>query len=237
MKTKTSPIRNSMNRSPLRRGLPSDLGTGHPSLHRYSELCHSTVVWPPQAISLARPSIFAILILGSIVLTVFSWSAFAGAGAGGVNLPGYDYDHFNAPSALACRDTCGGESRCQAWTWVRAGFQGPTGVCWLKHSLPKIVKDACCESGPRNYISKSDLRAEDKINRPGSDFKNFDTAGWETCQIACAQNESCNSWTYVRPGVQGPSGRCWLKNRVARPVADPNTVSGVKFRPAAVRID
>jgi hypothetical protein len=31
--------------------------------------------------------------------------------------------------------------------------------------------------------------------------------------------------------VQAPSGRCWLKNHVARPVASANAVSGVKFRP------
>ena len=113
---------------------------------------------------------------------------------------------------------------------------GPSGHCWLKDSLPNIVKDACCDSGPRNFISKRDLRAEDKINRPGSDFKNFDADDWETCETACAQNEVCASWTYSR-GVQGHSGRCWLKNRVARPVPDWNTVSGVKFRPASVRID
>ena len=107
----------------------------------------------------------------------------------------------------------------------------------LKDSLPNIVKDACCDSGPRNFISERDLRAEDKINRPGSDFKNFDTDGWKTCETACAQNEICVSWTYVRPNIQGPSGRCWLKSRVARPVADPNMVSGVKFKPASVRID
>jgi hypothetical protein len=151
----------------------------------------------------------------------------------GTNLPGHDYVHFNAPSAFVCRNTCGGESRCQAYTWVKPGFQGPTGVCWLKDSLPNIVKDACCDSGPRKFISESDLRAEDKINRPGSDFKNFDTNGWKTCESACAQNEICASWTYVRPGIQGPSGRCWLKNRVARPAADPNMVSGVKFKPAS----
>jgi hypothetical protein len=42
---------------------------------------------------------------------------------------------------------------------------------------------------------------------------------------------------YVRPGVQGPAGRCWLKNVVARPVVDAKTVEGVKFKPASVRID
>ena len=85
-----------------------------------------TVIAPRRAISLTRLFIFAVLILGSIVLTMFSWSAFA---VDGVNLPGRDYDHFNAPSAFVCRTTCGGESRCQAYAWVKPGIQGPSGVC------------------------------------------------------------------------------------------------------------
>jgi hypothetical protein len=172
--------------------------------------------------------------LVGFVLTIFSGSVFA---VDGTNLPGHDYANFDAPSAFVCRTTCGGESRCQAYTWVKPGIQGPSGHCWLKDTLPNIVKDGCCDSGPRNFISKRDLRAEDKINRPGSDFKNFETDGRKSCESACAENDICASWTYVRQGVQGPSGRCWLKNRVARPVPDSNTVSGVKFRPASVRID
>jgi hypothetical protein len=170
----------------------------------------------------------------AIVLALGSWSVLA---VDGVNLPGHDYAHFDAPSAFVCRTTCGGESRCQAYTWVKPGIQGPSGVCWLKHTLPRIVKDTCCDSGPRNFISARDLRAEDKINRPGSDFKNFTTENWTTCEAACAADGICASWTYVRRGVQGPTGHCWLKNRVARPVPDGNTVSGVKFKPASVRID
>ena len=170
----------------------------------------------------------------AIVLTIFSGSAFA---VDGTNLPGHDYANFDAPSASVCRASCGGESRCQAYTWVKPGIQGPSGHCWLKDTLPAIVKDACCNSGPRNFISKRDLRAEDKINRPGSDFKNFTTNSWNTCEAACAEDDICMSWTYVRPGVQGPGGHCWLKNRVARPVRDANTVSGVKFKAASVRID
>ena len=170
----------------------------------------------------------------AIVLTMFAGSAFA---VDGTNLPGRDYANFPAPSAFVCRTSCGGESRCQAYTWVKPGIQGPTGHCWLKSSLPAIVRDPCCDSAPRRFISQRDLRAEDKINRPGSDFKNFVTNGWATCQAACAQDDICSSWSYVRPGVQGPAGRCWLKSVVARPVADGNVVSGVKFKPASVIID
>ena len=53
----------------------------------------------------------------------------------------------------------------------------------------------------------------------------------------CPEDEVCASWTYVRPGVQGPKAHCWLKNPVARPVTDANTISGVKFKPRSVRID
>jgi hypothetical protein len=169
-----------------------------------------------------------------IAATMLTGSTFA---VDGTNLPGHDYANFDAPSAYVCRTTCGGESRCQAYTWVKPGIRGPNGHCWLKSTLPDIVKDACCNSGPRSFISKHDLHAEDKINRPGSDFKNFPTDGWKTCEAACAENNVCASWTYVRPGVQGPTGHCWLKSRVARPVSDVNTISGVKYKPAAVRID
>jgi hypothetical protein len=172
--------------------------------------------------------------LVAIALMIFAGSAFA---VDGTDLPGHDYANFDAPSAFVCRTTCGGESRCQAYTWVKPGFQGPSGHCWLKDTLPGIVKNRCCDSGPREFISKRDLRAEDKINRPGSDFQNFDASDWKTCEAACAADGICASWTYVRRGVQGPSGRCWLKNRVARPVPDANTVSGVKYRPPSVRID
>lgn len=168
---------------------------------------------------------------------VLSWFTGAALAVDGTNLPGHDYANFDAPSAFVCRTSCGGESRCQAYTWVKPGIQGPNGHCWLKDTLPTIVKDRCCDSGPRNFIAKRDLRAEDRIDRPGSDYKNFATNAWATCEAACAEDGTCASWTYVRPGVQGPGGKCWLKNRVARPVASPSAVSGVKYRPASVRID
>ncbi|MDM0109239.1 PAN domain-containing protein [Variovorax sp. J22R24] len=155
----------------------------------------------------------------------------------GTNLPGSDYTNFEAPSAFVCRTSCGGESRCQAYTFVKPGIQGANGRCWLKHTEPKIVKSPCCDSAPRRFIAKRDLRAEDHIDRPGSDYTNFDVHGWASCEAACSNDSLCSSWTYVRPAAQGSSGRCWLKNRVAHPVSSNGAVSGVKYRPASVRID
>ncbi len=155
----------------------------------------------------------------------------------GFDQPGSDYENFTASSALVCRNSCGGDSRCQAWTWVKPGFQGPAGRCWLKYRLPTLVKNACCNSGSREYISKRDVRAEDHTDRPGSDYKNFDTDSWKTCETACANEQTCAAWAYGRPGYQGPRGHCWLKTSVPHPVENPKTISGVKFKPASVAID
>ena len=65
------------------------------------------------------------------------------------------------------------------------------------------------------------------INYPGSDYKNFNANSWEECHKACSSDGlKCKIWTYVRAGVQGPTGRCWLKNAEPRGVRDPNCVSG-----------
>jgi hypothetical protein len=161
-----------------------------------------------------------------IALTMFSWFAF---GEDGINLPGRDYANFNAPSAVTCMNSCAGDLKCQAYTWVKPGIQGPSGRCWLKSAVSPSVKDACCDSGVRHSIPPGYVRAEDKINRPGSDFSDFRMDTWEACQSACGGNSACISWSYLRPGGQRAAGHCWLKNGVAPPVPDANFVSGVKF--------
>lgn len=69
------------------------------------------------------------------------------------------------------------------------------------------------------------------VNRLGSDYKSFalPAADPELCRAACDDDAKCKAFTYVRPNLQGPSARCWLKHEVA--VARLNEgccVSGVK---------
>jgi hypothetical protein len=161
----------------------------------------------------------------------------AGHAVDGFDLPGSDYANFAASSAFVCRNTCGGDSRCQAWTWVKPGLQGPTGRCWLKHRVPALVRNDCCNSGSHENISARDLKAEDRTDRPGSDYANFVTDSWKNCESTCANDQKCAAWTYARAGLQGPRGHCWLKAGVPHPVDNPQTVSGVKFRRASVSID
>lgn len=61
--------------------------------------------------------------------------------------PGSDYERYLMDDAHPCRAACVGDTRCQAWTFVRAGIQGPTGVCYLKRPAPPPVPNTCCISG------------------------------------------------------------------------------------------
>lgn len=69
---------------------------------------------------------------------------------------------------------------------------------------------------------------EQNTNRPGQDFRNFSLPDPNptACQDACSLIQACQSWTYVKPGVQGAQARCWLKNGVPSPIRDTNCISG-----------
>lgn len=155
----------------------------------------------------------------------------------GFDLPGSDYANFTASSAFVCRNTCGGEPNCKAWTWVKPGIQGSAGRCWLKDRLPALVKNNCCNSGSRENISARDLTAEAHTDRPGLDYNNFVLDSWKNCEATCANDRSCSAWTYAKPGFQGPRGHCWLKTGIPHPVDNPNTISGVRFTPASIPFD
>lgn len=71
---------------------------------------------------------------------------------------------------------------------------------------------------------------EPSTDRAGSDYRNFNLASPhpEDCQVACNSDSHCRAWTYVRPGVQGPQARCWLKNHVPAARHDTCCISGIK---------
>jgi len=73
------------------------------------------------------------------------------------------------------------------------------------------------------------------VNRRGADYRSFDlvTPSPETCQSTCLSEPQCVAFTYVNPGVQGPSARCWLKDNVPQPEPDSCCVSGTKYQTAA----
>ncbi|MGZ3419856.1 MAG: PAN domain-containing protein [Polyangiales bacterium] len=72
---------------------------------------------------------------------------------------------------------------------------------------------------------------EVNVNRLGSDYKVFDLAADdpELCRDACEQDARCRAFTYVKPGIQGPLAKCWLKDPAPAPRANEGCcVSGIK---------
>jgi 1-phosphatidylinositol phosphodiesterase len=90
------------------------------------------------------------------------------------------------------------------------------------------------QPGP-GYVANGTSSLEVNVNRPGGDYRNFDLGSTrpEECRDTCMVEPQCVAFTYVNPGVQGPSARCWLKGSVPPPNADACCVSGVKNAPPA----
>ena len=90
-------------------------------------------------------------------------------------------------------------------------------------------------AGTPAYVSSGTAALEVNVDRPGSDYRSFDVASArpEECRDTCLVEPQCVAFTYVTPGVQGPSARCWLKNAVPQALANTCCVSGVKSAPPA----
>lgn len=70
---------------------------------------------------------------------------------------------------------------------------------------------------------------ENNTDRVGGDYNAFNAANWEVCQTACEGDAQCLAWTWVRPGVQGPAARCWVKNTVPPPLPGDCCISGARI--------
>jgi hypothetical protein len=87
---------------------------------------------------------------------------------------------------------------------------------------------------PSEHASTAQGRVgiEYDTNRPGFDYSTEELSRPDPgeCQAACERDAKCRAYTYVKPGVQGRTARCYLKSSVPRPVSDRCCVSGVKSR-------
>jgi len=160
--------------------------------------------------------------------------------------PGMDINNFDLADAdpQLCKIACDKSNDCQAWTYVKPGFQGEKARCWLKNAIPEAIPNDCCISGIKSEASMKkfdtflkanvksfiQLTEEKDIDRLGMDFDNFDldSADVKLCVDKCRENQKCLSYTYVKPGVQGPNARCWLKYGVPAPIINTCCISGIK---------
>lgn len=140
-----------------------------------------------------------------------------------------DYNSVTLPRGsdrFECENLCHNEGRCVAWTFVNAGIQAPNPRCWLKESIPVAKPDTCCFSG----VVRRGIGPEQGVDRLGGDYTSFNLSGEfpAKCQKFCDADAFCVAWTYVKPGIQAPNPRCWLKNKIPPPQKNDCCVSGVK---------
>jgi hypothetical protein len=93
-------------------------------------------------------------------------------------------------------------------------------------------------SAPTSAQLAQDQVRNANIDRPGSDYANFDIfpappflSAEANCMERCRQDRQCLAWTFVKPGIQGPNARCWLKNAIPLARANNCCVSGVVPKP------
>jgi tetratricopeptide (TPR) repeat protein len=99
---------------------------------------------------------------------------------------------------------------------------------WLRTMSLSLLGAMLVLSG-HQYAFAQQSTFERRTDRPGLDYRNFELAAPDpaACRSACLSAPECQAWTYVRPGVQGPKARCWLKSAVPRRGTSSCCVSGV----------
>ena len=157
----------------------------------------------------------------------------------GIALPGsiLRVTDISADPAV-CQAACRAEARCAAWTYTQPSVANPAAHCSIKAVIPGQVPDVCCTSGIEREpppemreppaVPPSVVGVQRGIELEGGTYHYFggSDATPEGCQSACRADTQCVAWDYMRPGVSSPDARCFLKNRVSRPVASPCCIAG-----------
>lgn len=75
----------------------------------------------------------------------------------------------------------------------------------------------------------SGQRVEMNVDRAGGNYRRFEISSGQhqLCQRACEADGRCTAYTYVRAGVQGSKGVCWLKDSIPDKKSSVCCVSGV----------
>lgn len=168
--------------------------------------------------------------LGLIVL-LLSTSAQAQSG---FDRRGGDYTNFKIRTGdpEVCAARCERDARCLAWSFSYPRTAETQATCWLKNKVPPRIEDTCCVSGVRGagVVEPRKIETEFSIDRVGGDYRFFEIppdGNGAACQSACEGEAHCRAWTYVRPGYITPFARCYLKEKITRPLQKPCCISGV----------
>lgn len=79
-------------------------------------------------------------------------------------------------------------------------------------------------------IYQTRMSTQPGVDRAGRDYRSvwLESAAPGLCEALCLKDPRCKAYTYVKPGVQGPQARCYLKDAVPSPSRNSCCLSGVK---------
>jgi hypothetical protein len=116
-----------------------------------------------------------------------------------------------------------GFTSCQDYTRVQ---------CGCSRAIPGNSTCATFLAGHPAAVAGAMGALEYDTNRAGGDYNNPwnepATPDPAMCRARCEQDGRCHSFTWVKPGIQGAVGRCWLKATVRGASADSCCVSGAR---------
>jgi PAN domain len=125
---------------------------------------------------------------------------------------------FEAANAAVCRRACSDEPKCNAYTFVYPGWQGPKGQCHLKPSVPDPAPNNCCISGVRGGWISGPYDLEQLV---GEARIPLDLESSHVCVLTRISGKFAGGGESVRV-VLGYGGRRWwleLDNHSDEPVA------------------
>lgn len=97
----------------------------------------------------------------------------------------------------------------------------------LPRQLALLVVLACvaCVS-----VAAESVSLQAGTDRMGGDYKSIalQQADPQACRQACADDATCKSFSFVKPGIKGPAAMCFLKSSIGPVTADNCCSSGAK---------
>ena len=137
-----------------------------------------------------------------------------------------------SPNADLCRNACQGDSECRAYTYLSGGpGASPAGHCTLMATVAAAQDSPIAVSGMKVAVDPAGIGQ----NLPGHDHSSYATLDPNQCAQTClaqprwrdGSGGGCRAWTWVKSGVQGKNGMCWLKSDSGAWQANPDTVAGL----------
>lgn len=138
----------------------------------------------------------------------------------GYERTGSSYQAFDLAAGRPdqCFAACAADDRCNTYVYREQSASGPS-RCWLMQGRGTAVERA-------GFITGQKRSYESGVDRPGTNYRSFvpsSLLGYRECKEACAAEEQCRSYSF-----DFNTKTCWLKDRIAPPVARSTVTSGAK---------